>query len=616
MTVHPTFDTLSSFADAAADDPKQARVRRHVRECDVCGEIVAEIRAMGAAARVMPAPHAPSDLWTKIETARADSELRPAIADERYAARTPSPTRGRLAKGIALAGAGIVLALAAGVLYPSRRSLQASALSRLTVRPARPAPGEQLIVRYDPAPYFRHERRLILAGWFSGPAGTETMMPRSTGYDLDSLGTLVRRSDGSFEGRVALPRDFRSMHVAVLDSAGERMDRDGRQMWRIVGGTVDHSPSLTSLLAAEEGQRHTGSFDNQLPSGPAFDVADTIRRYFPGHPAGWAFYRRFGVQQGVWDILGFFQSAERKYLALDEQLSERTALDVESLHAMFVLAMRIEEPGEALKWASRLARAYPSDAHAFGDLYGAIRELELRSTPGLRDSMRTWLPLLADTYHRGPQAERRYDEVAALVQRNGDAGMRDAWPLVREPEPKHGTPASHRKSVVSDGGQRAREQLSASCDRPAGRFSLYMSTARTVSFCLLQKSQLFVGLGEAALERRDLRGAIALADSAIAIAGASRWTCWPASDARTVRARASLALGDTTDALIDLAESAGRNGGAADRDEILARYPAIAMHRTEYDRLADSTRRAFVDCWAREKVKQKAHADSMRLGVR
>jgi hypothetical protein len=120
------------------------------------------------------------------------------------------------------------------------------------VSPGRPVPGGSLMVRYTAAPYFRREPRLVLIGWYSAPGGAEDASRHRPDFDADSLATLIPVAKGVFETRLQLPADFRALHLAVVDSAGNRMDRNGKAMWTIVVGNVDRSPSLDALIAAEE----------------------------------------------------------------------------------------------------------------------------------------------------------------------------------------------------------------------------------------------------------------------------------------------------------------------------------------------------------------------------
>ena len=646
MTVHPTFDALSAFADAPSDDVSQARVRRHVRACDACRATVDEIRAMGAAARAMPLHAAPSDLWVGVAARRVDDlEVEtgttvtgtadaPAAPADVSSSTGASPAHADASRGLTTRGKSIafgatlaVLVLAASMMLPSRTPLEATGLSRLVVSPARPVAGGMIAVRYTPAPYFRHEPRLVLIGRVSRGGERRDVARRLWAFDADSLATLLPESDGSFVARVTLPANFSWAQLAVVDSTGDRMDRDGHALWTVVGGNADHSASLEALMSAEENRPlWIGHFDNRLVAGPQWSIADTIQRYFPGHPAGWAYYTRYGVRRGVLDFLRFFETAERKYASFDDALWPERALDADREHAMVVFARRIEEPLEAAKWATRLARAHPNDQRAFDDLYGAIHLMQINSTPGLADSMHTWLPLLIDVSRSGAPSSlvnvfmtdyvdgtRRSEAIASLVRDFGDSAMKAAWPSVR---PSHDfvVPGAAPRSMSLAEERQARAQLVEPCERPGGRFSLSSSTIWVVQFCELVKSNLLVSLSRLEAERGHASLALALADSALH-ARRPLWACG-AADAYRVRAGALLMLGNSARAARDLAvATAWSLAPPREADSLFAAF-GTSSDRGRFAAVADSARRSMRLCIQGRLRWNAAHADSARFGVR
>jgi hypothetical protein len=647
MTVHPTFDALSAFADAPSEDVSQARVRRHVRECDACQATVAEIRAMGDAARAMPPHAAPTDLWARVAARRVDdaevATLASTIgdsgapagpADVPSTAGAPTarvdPSRGLAAprgKSIVLGVTLLVLVLAASMMLPSRTPLEATGLSRLIVLPARPTSGGTLIIRYTPAPYFRREPRLVLIGRVAGRGERRGVVRRPWAFDVDSLATLLPQRDGAFVARLTLPVDFRWAQLAVVDSTGDRMDRDGSALWTVVGGNADHSVSLEALMSAEENRTlWIGHFDNHLVAGPQWSFADTIQRYFPEHPAGWAYYTRYGVRRGVFDFLRFFETAERKYASFDERLWPERALDADREHAMVIFARHIEEPLEAAKWATRLAREHPDDQRAFDDLYGAIHLMQINSTVGLADSLHTWLPLLSDVARRGASSSLvnvfmndyvtgtpRSEAMASLAQDFGDSAMKAAWPTA---QPAHDfvVPGAAPRPMTLAEERQAREQLMESCARPAGRFSLTSGTTRVVQFCELVRSNLLASLAHLEVERGHASLALALSDSALR-ARRPLWACG-AADAHRARARALLMLGDSARAVLDLAAATGQSLAPPRQADSLLAALGKSSDRARFAAVADSARLTVLRCVQARRPRDAAHADSARFGVR
>ena len=644
LPLHPTFDALSAFADAPNGDVLQARVQRHLRECDACRATVADIRAMGEAARAMSLHSAPPNLWARVAARRVeDVEVpTPAIGDSRTsvapanavspigspAARLDAPgglgTRG---KSIALGATLLGLAIVASMMLPSRTPLEATGLSRLVVSPARPAAGGTLVVRYTPAPYFREEPRLVLIGRVARRGERRDVVHRVWAFGADSLATLLPQRDGSFLARLALPADFRWAQLAVVDSTGDRMDRNGRSLWIVVGGAADHSASLDALMAAEEDRaRWVGRFDNHLVAGPQWSIADTLLRYFPGHPAGWAYYTRYGTRRGHFDFLRFFETAERKYASFDDALWPDRALDSDREHAMVVFARRIEEPLEAAKWATRLAREHPEDERAFGDLYGAIHQVQLNSTAGLADSMHAWLPLLIDLARRNTSPSlmagwmadyaagmTRAEAIASLAQEFGDSATKAAWPAA---QPAHDfiVPGAAPRSTSLAKERESRAQLAESCERPAGRFSLSFGTTWVVQFCNLARSNLLATLSQLEAERGHASLAWTLADSALGIRRPI-WACGTA-DAHRARAHAFLLLGDSARAVQDLAVAAGQSLVPPREADSLRAALGSSSDRARFASVADSARRSVQQCTRDRRRYDAAHADSARFGVR
>jgi hypothetical protein len=631
MTFHPTFDTLSAFADATREDVSHASVRRHVRECDTCRTTVAEIRAMGEAARAMPLRQAPADLWARISSRRCEDVEVAALGSAIDGARAPAapadvaptanasargrgPSSGLRGKSIALGATLAVSAIVASMTLPSRTPLEATGLSRLAVSPARPAPGETVVVRYTPAPYFRHEPRLVLIGRITRRGEVRDVVRRLWAFDADSLATLLPQRDGAFVARLTLPRDFRFAQLAVVDSTGDRMDRDGSSLWTVVGGNADRSPSLDALLSAEENRAlRIGHFENHLVSGPRWSIADTIQRYFPGHPAGWAYYTRYGVRRGKFDFLRFFETAERKYASFDDELWPQRMLDADRAHVMFAFAARIEEPLEAAKWATRLAREHPDDPRAFDDLRDAIHLMQLNSTAGLGDSVHTWLPLLIDLSRRSTSSPMASEAIATLAQEYGDSALKAAWPVTRPAHDFVVTGAAPRTMSLAEERQ-ARVQLAERCDRPGGRFSLSAGTTWVVQFCELVRSNLLASLSRLETERGHASLGLVLADSALRVPR-PQWAC-SAANVHRARAGALLTLGDSARALLDLAVATGQSlAPPREADSLLAAL-GTASDRARFLAVADSARKVVRRCAQEGRQRNTAHADSARLGVR
>jgi hypothetical protein len=449
----------------------------------------------------------------------------------------------------------------------------------------------------------------VLLGRFARSAGEN---PALTGGRLiaelaDSLGALARTSDGAYVATIRLPEHFLALSVAVRDASTDRLDLDGFAPWLIVGGTRAGEPSLSALLAAVEARTMLFGVGPSRSARQMVDVADSLKRYFPRHPAGWAYSRSYGVARGRFDFLRFFESAERKYASVADALWRQPALDADQLSAMVVFANRIDEPDEMLRWADRFATEHPEDPRALSVLAGAMHEIELRSPPALRDSIRHWLPVLDRAYRHAPVPNAGYEDARRLGVLYGDSSTAALWTSRAE---ENGVvsniwlmtqAASHDTS--SGMAAELRRRALAPCDLPAGRFPLTLSVSRWRSQCELYRGIAFAYLSSTTLQAGHARQALAEADSAIATMRRGELCVSPRG--YFAHALASLALGDTATAESDFI------AGAADPTRSAQAFDtAQARLGARFDRLAatvrlDSVRQGVKACVERVRARRE-----------
>ncbi len=624
--LHPTFDALSAHADRSDVERTHMRVGRHIDGCATCGATIAEIHALGDEARAMPPVAAPPGLRARIEAAAKAAPASPAPAprraeeeddDRNRAAPELRPThtfpvpRLRRRTLATLTVAALAAAVVLAVAWPRADDLQAANPGRLTFSPARPVPGGRLSVRYRPAPWMRDAERLVLVGRFARPAGRNPAWfgGRMEGQLADSIAMLTRRADGDFSATVRLPDDFLAVDLVVVDPVRDRRDQDARAWWIVIGATRAGMPSLPSLLAALEITPRWISGGDPDPT-----IADSLTRYFPRHPAGWAHSRTYGVAKGRFDLLRFFQSAERQYAAMFDALWPTVGLDAERLHDMVVFAHNISEPGEALRWAERFARERPEDPRALPDLAGAMHEIELRQPQALGDSIRNLLPLLDRAYRAAPVPSEGFLEAARLAESYGDSATRARWD-----ERKSASFASANiwilsrwRSGTSDTGLESEltARVRPGCSKPPGRFPFDRSVARWQTLCNLYSGMAYGALSSHSLDAKRLDAASAEADSALASMARADF-CGP-SLAYMNRGRVALLRGDTTaaeDAFIHASAGYTTNPELVldtMRVRLGSRYQAA-----RYAARLDSVRREFAACTLRARARQR---EASRLG--
>lgn len=606
---HPSFDALSAHADRTDVEAARTRVARHVARCEQCRAEVQEIRALGDAARAVRSPGAPAWLRARIESAapRPEQPIRtsPAVP--------PTDRKMPLRRRVTGIAAGLLLVATTSVVLWPRPSLQAAGPSRLTFAPARPAAGGRLTIRYLPAPGLASADRLVLVGRYARPAGSNAHPFAGRGDELaDSLAVLTRAADGAFVATLTLPSNFLALDLGVMDPVRDVYDVDGRAPWLVVAGTATGAPSLDALLAAHDA--HHDVFapwvgTEQMRSRQAADLADSLKRYFPRHPSGWAFTRSYGLTRGRFDLLRFFESAERKYASLFEQLWPSTRLDAERLHDMVEFAYNISEPGEALRWAGRLVDEHPEDPRALIDLAGALHELELRSPPALADSMRAWLPALDRTYRAAPVPNVGFDAALRIAGTYGDSATKTLWAGRARANGEVGNVWTlvRRASRLEreDPERELRVRAGRGCVLPAGRLPLGQAVADWTSRCELYRSLAYGYLSSATLTNGSPRAALAEADSAI---GAMRRAgfCGPMR-AYLAHALASLALGDTATAARDfIAGSAGSPAGATAMLDTARAHLGARLDEAAFHAGADSARRAQLVCETAARERRRA----------
>ncbi len=617
--LHPTFDALSAYADLSELDGARTRVGRHVARCAQCREVVNEIRGLGAAARESEAEteSAPDGLWARIETAAVQAakeaakpretpppdavpwEVAPSMRPTRH---WPIPTKRSLARiggGLAVAAA----ALIAVVLGTGRTpSLQASAPSRLTMTPFRPAPGSKVHVRFNPTPKLAGYDQIMLVGQYL-PAAKRAWTDFYFGGNYDSLATLHRAADGAMVGDFTVPPDFKAASILVVDPTGWKYDADGLYSWILVGGDSRGRPVLNSLL---------GALSLLVPYGSNAhaSVLDTLQRYFPEHPAGFATAKRYRGEGIFADMFKFFQGAERKYIAFNSKLERQPSLDAGRLAAMVDFAYEIQEPGEAAKWTRRLVREHPGDPRSLPYYANMVHQIELKEPPA--DSIRSYLPLLDTLYElAGAGPVRSVSDADGLVTRYGDPAMQRRW-ILRSLQRTEGPVLSldfDRKWLTD---REIRDQatlvlragLAARCEWPPRWMSRGSALEqRRDRYCRGWRAGALSTLSGIALLDGQTSHALALADSGVALddlAGRCGTT-----GGRNSRGEALLARGDTLAAAHEFAFAVGWPGN----------WQSIDAHKAIVQRLGtavDSAKWAEFDAEAGAEWKRCLRASTVR----
>jgi hypothetical protein len=552
--VHPTFESLSAFIDLTDAQAARARIVRHLKSCTECSTAVADLRRLGEDARAIPDQPIPGCLWERIVSA-------PRVVTAPEVSLPPTATSGGARRwSIRLSAVAAAAAIVVGVSVFATNRLDATSLERLVITPGRPVPGSTITVRYRPSDLLRNATHLILVGRVL-PEATGAIA-RSPADDMlgDSVATLVRGSTGDFEGRVQLPPDALVMEFAVIDSAGERADvtdkmPEGARVfpWAIAVGTKDRKPSHAAFTAGLP-RREVYWLNGVEVTNYASAFADSLVKYFPDDPAGWAYRASKPSSNGMLGFLNWFESSERRYATLSDRLKEEPNVGAGQLHDMAEFAWRIEEPELAAGWVDRLVREHPEYPTAAADYARRLHEMELENPSNAAEIVRPQMVLLDSLLELHPEAATF--EVRDLFERYGNDVMRNRSRLrfamahaAQQFFPGDLDDSMYRAIPVTvEAGLVA--SLQRECLRPEGRYPFGLSVSEWVHACETRRGRAFASMSHMAFARNEMQLALELADSSIALMYAHA-PCWQRSP--SVRIPIELARGDTRSATDDAA---------------------------------------------------------------
>ncbi|NUO63272.1 MAG: hypothetical protein HOQ11_05025 [Gemmatimonadaceae bacterium] len=565
MSLHPSDETLSRIADQNDTDRMRSRAGRHAMRCTRCRGEIAELHALGEAARAVPVPDLPATLRERIaasDLASGESSSLAglhAIGDHAAPARSPRRRRALVAFAAAAALTAIVL------VWPSvqRSELAAADAERITMFPRYPRAGTTVRVRFVPRAGVRPTDTLWLEG--------DLRVVNDDGWDWQPVGVPIVREGDEYRGRLTLPNGalggslrLVEMHVPI---AG---DHSFGTLVVLTSDSADSQrPSLDALEAATA--RGVGPWQSRDR------IAAEFVRWAPDHPMRWTL-DRVNSSGGMLDWLGYFTSKERRFARLTATLDKRKTIRAGELAGMVTLAYQIEEPGLAAEWSERLLRAYPRSPWSVDARIAEIHAMELRGAP--RDSILRLIPSL-DTVLRSTRGIPDDHWTAQdLIARYEDSTAARRWRLRMAAAGRGVMPfdLTGRQTALADrelrdsaetGARRLLERLAGVGGPDAGRTRAFM----------------YGQLGSIALARGEPRRVIALTDSSRI--DSCRWL------GRDTRALAYLALGDSASARDLLLPFAGGEwSGAAAAQRALG----LDMTDPRVKQSADSAARAAMKC--------------------
>lgn len=557
--LHPSFEALSAHADRSDLKAARTRVARHVSTCATCARTVAEIRALGDAARAVELPGAPPGLWARIEAgvragdrevarpiARADDSTpnNAAPVSNRPTTSLTGGARTRIGLGVLVVSS---IALLAMLFAPgSRQNLGAAPPTRLTLDHMYVAPGATINLRYRPSPALASAQAVTVWAWYRRRDETPEWSWRA---ELVRAGTLHRSSAEEFTGTVTFPRDVLFAGYAIGDSIGFTMDRMPGFRTTLATALVADStgnPSFDALVTflGEPGWVAHGA--------PLNDAATQLAQRYPDRPETWLLTYPYQQHGMIGDIVKLFETRERAYDGWHHRLEKRRPLSVQTEVMMANMAIDLMDTARADFWVARLVadhRSAPEAASVWLDYH--------RDTP--RDSIAAVLAAFERIWGIStPKDVRIVARALTLAERSGDADLARQWRLLEaEADPYWAIVAFTDESWLADAASRAtmagriRDRLAKESRDTLGAPTMEFDARRTTEFKRMRREWLRGQLAAIQLENGDAAGARLTLDSVVA--DADRQGRCPASRIIRWRAEAERKLGDLTQARDDLA---------------------------------------------------------------
>ena len=556
LGLHPSFDELSAHADRADTHAPQSRVGRHVAKCAACREVVAEIRALGQAARSTSTPGGPVGMWARIERALdAGTSSGPAVehpvsmsaSSDLAPEATIAAGRSGGSKALRRTSVGLMLVLAATaavIAIDAREPLAAATPRRLSTDREFARPGTAITFRYRPTERLATERSLTIWMFVSGRNETRFDQP------LERAGTLHRVSAMSYIGSVVMPDSTPMATFVVGDSTGEIIDRPdlrARQFPTVVLAADSRGrPRLDALVMA------LGSGRGSPDSATMFRWAKQMRELYPSEPETWILSDRYTHRGMIGDIVKWFESRERRYYGWHDRLEHRRGLSEETETMMASLGWELMDTARAEFWTTRLIQEHPTSPWApmlwiqrYRDVPSdsaavVLREFEaIYARAGLSGTARTYGVL---------------SRAISLADRSGDSTLIRRWHSRVDPRDISwllGTELTRMagdRAALDDVRRRLLDALAEADSATHGGPTLW---GRDRVFAAYERQRVRTRLAAVQLVEGDARGSKEALDSII-----TRWEArpfCPTPESMRWRAEASRALGRLDSARADLA---------------------------------------------------------------
>jgi hypothetical protein len=367
---HPSLGKLLAIAGQPRGEVAGATVHRHLKRCNRCQRIVADVQVVEQAASQLRFPNFDEGrVWTFIERRQSLSLTNGNDMSRRRGAR-------RLAVPAFATALAVLVILTVVTREPSPLGASATA-GILSFTPIAPRQGAQIAVRYAAREDLRNHTRLVLRARLRSARDAEF----NAAVPTVVVATLTRQRSGDFIGTFTLADSIVYGAFAAEAADASSVDANNGAPWELLIHEADGRPALDALE-----QRAQDLLRRDWEA-----AAETARRQtdlYPLDPLGWqqrwSFESRVATDSARDSLRA---TVTRVFNDLDRRYADSARLAGRVLYGMHALAITASARDRVRYWRSRLAEtSADSTSWATDPWLVRARSIELNSGGGVRDA--------------------------------------------------------------------------------------------------------------------------------------------------------------------------------------------------------------------------------------
>jgi predicted anti-sigma-YlaC factor YlaD len=342
--IHPSQPALKRYADGEVTAHERPRVAQHLAHCPSCRARVQFFRDVRARVRELSAPTASAASLERIRQRLRAGEI----------VLLPAPTTATSRTSIRVLGtaaAVVLLALGVWLLVPQPNLTAGTNVGELRFSPTQPRAGARVAVEYRSAADLSAEKTLLLRARY------RTTLDEGYNWSMKQYvaATLVRDGRGVFRGMVQLPDSVVYAAFAVEDTAGRRVDSNGRKLWELLIHD-EHGRPTFDALTQRANDLHGRDWELALVT------AEQQAALYPDRPETWGSLMFFQeVVRGEAYLDSVMPSHIERLREFHGRLSGKPALSIEEIAGMWryvrhVDSARLDDAAILRYWRDRFDR--------------------------------------------------------------------------------------------------------------------------------------------------------------------------------------------------------------------------------------------------------------------